>query len=83
MDGVLHLAEVVSAYAEGAWFTAALTTLHSMFFLFAVYFIGHDQKHHDVCDVPNELKPARWKTLLFAILLLLAIIAFTPLGELV
>jgi hypothetical protein len=46
LDGVLHLAEVASAYNEEAYFTLALTTLHACVFFAAAYFIGHDQTHH-------------------------------------
>jgi len=46
LDGVLHLAEVVSAVYEEAWFTAILTSLHTAIFFVGVYFIGHDHTHH-------------------------------------
>ncbi len=48
IDGVLHFAEVTSAYYEGAYTTMLLTGLHSCVFLVGVYFIGHDLTHHDV-----------------------------------
>jgi hypothetical protein len=46
LDGVLHLAEVASAYYEEAWTTLALTSFHSVIFFLAVYFVGHDHTHH-------------------------------------
>jgi len=46
LDGVLHLAEVSSAYYEEAWTTLALTSFHSAIFFLAVYFVGHDHTHH-------------------------------------
>ena len=46
LDGFLHLAEVSSAYVEGAYFTLALTTLHSGVFFLGAYFVGHDLTHH-------------------------------------
>ena len=46
LDGVLHLAEVASAYYEEAWTTLALTSFHSAIFFLAVYFVGHDHTHH-------------------------------------
>ena len=46
LDGVLHLAEVASAYYEEAWTTLALTSFHSIIFFLAVYFVGHDHTHH-------------------------------------
>ena len=54
MDGVLHLAEVASAYYEGAWTTLALTSFHSIIFFLAVYFVGHDHTHHLQHDVENN-----------------------------
>ena len=57
-DGVLHLAEVGSAYYEEAWTTLALTSFHATIFLLAAYFVGHDHKHHqeshDHSDTDNE-----------------------------
>ena len=46
LDGVLHVAEVISAIQEGATRTAILTSIHACIFFAGVYFIGHDQKHH-------------------------------------
>ena len=46
LDGVLHIAEVISAIQEGATRTAILTGIHACIFFAGVYFIGHDQKHH-------------------------------------
>lgn len=46
LDGVLHVAEVISAYREEAWLTFGLTSVHALIFFMAVYFIGHDHGHH-------------------------------------
>lgn len=46
LDGVLHVAEVISAIQEDATRTAILTSIHACIFFAGVYFIGHDQKHH-------------------------------------
>jgi hypothetical protein len=46
LDGVLHVAEVISAYREEAWMTFGLTSAHACIFFLAVYFIGHDHTHH-------------------------------------
>ena len=46
LDGVLHVAEVISAYREEAWLTFGLTSFHAIIFFLAVYFIGHDHSHH-------------------------------------
>ena len=46
LDGVLHIAEVISAIQEGATRTAILTGIHACIFFVGVYFIGHDQRHH-------------------------------------
>jgi hypothetical protein len=46
LDGVLHLAEVVSAYREQAWVTFGLTSIHTLIFFTAVYLVGHDHSHH-------------------------------------
>jgi|TARA_R110000851_G_scaffold2035_3_gene7783 hypothetical protein len=53
LDGVLHLAEVVSAYLEEAWTTLALTSIHATIFFIAAYFVGHDHTHHQHEEVPN------------------------------
>jgi len=45
-DGILHIAEVASAYNEEAWTTLALTSFHACIFFFAAYFVGHDHSHH-------------------------------------
>jgi len=45
-DGVLHLAEVISAYREQAWLTFGLTSIHTLVFFMAVYLVGHDHSHH-------------------------------------
>lgn len=46
LDGVLHIAEVISAVNEGATTTAILTGLHACIFFMGVYFVGHDHTHH-------------------------------------
>ncbi|MAH42577.1 hypothetical protein CL614_02530 [archaeon] len=46
LDGVLHLAEMGSAYYEQAWTTFALTSFHTLIFFTAVYLVGHDHLHH-------------------------------------
>ena len=46
LDGFLHVAEVISAVSEEAWFTATLTGFHACVFFIGVYFIGHDHTHH-------------------------------------
>ena len=46
LDGILHLAEVISAYREEAWLTFGLTSFHTLIFFLGVYLVGHDHKHH-------------------------------------
>ena len=46
LDGVLHLAEMGSAYYERAWTTFALTSFHTLIFFIAMYLVGHDHLHH-------------------------------------
>lgn len=55
LDGVLHLAEVISAYLEEAWTTLALTSIHATIFFIAAYFVGHDHSHHHTGEpeIPN------------------------------
>ena len=45
-DGLLHLLEVFSAYHEEAWVTFGITLFHTVIFLLAAYFVGHDHSHH-------------------------------------
>jgi hypothetical protein len=45
-DGILHVAEVISAYNEQAWVTFGLTLFHTVIFFLAAYFVGHDHSHH-------------------------------------
>ncbi len=54
LDGVLHLAEVVSAYREEAWITFGLTSFHTLIFFAAVYFVGHDHSHHRQNEVSSN-----------------------------
>ena len=46
LDGILHVAEVISALNEGAAMTATLTGIHACIFFAGVYFVGHDHSHH-------------------------------------
>jgi len=90
LDGLLHGLEVISAYYEEAWTTLVLTSFHAIIFLIAAYFVGHDHSHHtnhthnnkgeEVGD--GENKSSLWKNIIFGIIIFLALIFFTPLGEL-
>ena len=64
LDGVLHLAEVISAYLEEAWTTLALTSIHATIFFIAAYFVGHDHSHHHTSEpeIPNwvDNKPGKY-----------------------
>ena len=83
LDGLLHGLEVISAYYEEAWTTFALTSFHACIFFFAAYFVGHDHSHHRKPEGENGKKSSLWKNILFALLLLLVLLIFTPLGEFV
>jgi len=82
MDGVLHFVEVFAAYAERAWLTMLLTSIHAFFFLAAVYFIGHDHSHHHGHDHSEGSEPPLWKKMLFAFILVAVVIALSPLDVL-
>jgi hypothetical protein len=80
LDGVLHGLEVLSAYAERAWVTFSLTLVHALVFLFAAYFVGQTHTHNH-CHDHGDNEIATWKKVTFAIVILLVILMFTPLGE--
>ena len=50
LDGIIHVASVVSAIEEGATRTAVLTGFQACVFFAGVYFIGHDHSHHKAHD---------------------------------
>jgi len=45
-DGLLHGLELFSAYQEEAWATFTITLFHTLIFVLAFYFVGHDHSHH-------------------------------------
>lgn len=89
-DGVLHGVEVVSAYYEGAWITFFLTLFHSLIFLLAVYFVGHDHSHHiknneetHNHDCEDSEKDNRMRNIIYVVLGVVLILFLTPIGELI
>jgi uncharacterized membrane protein len=87
-DGVLHGVEVVSAYYEGAWITLFLTLFHSLIFLLAVYFVGHDHSHHIKNNEEthnhgreDSEKDNRIRNIIYVVLGVVLILFLTPIGE--
>lgn len=75
-DGLLHLAEVASAYYEQAWTTLALTSFHASIFFLAAYFVGHDHKHHQ--DPHHSDESEKWQYELYVSLLYVAFYENVP-----
>ena len=46
LDGIFHVAELVSALYEGAQITATIAAFQAIVFFLGVYFVGHDHSHH-------------------------------------
>ena len=46
LDGILHLGSFGMAIYEEALWTAIITGVQTTVFFMAMYFVGHDHKHH-------------------------------------